>query len=724
MGKVFGVICGLILLFSPVFCGADFTSLVGKHVWVCSSLATDIAAIGATETTLVVKDTQTLASSVEVPSTVVLRFESGGSIVLGNYNLTVNGTIDAGRYQIFTCAGSGVVSFATNYTMTTYYPEWWGAVADASTDSSTAIQQTIDAAETNSGGIIAFAKGTYVVSTGLTVTAGLSLLGAGNDTTYITSATAGIHILSINTDDAIVLRDMKIGYSVEPDTGKSCVYVSGTTSNKFSFFSNLYLVNGYYNIHMYKAAYYTIQSVHSSYSYNSGFYIENQYNGDEGDSLITGCVFTGHEGSVAAINYNSSGGLKIIGNKILPSEFEYGIRIYATSHGESAGLNTWIISGNSIDINPPAYSATSGWDIYVVDNTAIPNNGTIVGNAIGTIFLNGSEAARLYYIVITGNRIGTTRTGQTAVVRVNEAQNCTIAGNNIKAGGSATYGIEVVSGSNIYASSNSFPGFTAANAISGTVVTDEYSDFTCRGAELNVGNSDAATYIDVESNGTASVRLRDTGVTKAKYMYYSGNTYSDYTGVLYYRNPVDSTSRMTLDASGNLSVTGNTASAGTTTSVGHIYSGADDTTRGIIEAYGPSSGAYGGSLVLYLSDAHDTGSLESWYIYPYEDDLLFTNDDNYYMKLFGDSGNLFVYGSVSGCDVIDRGTCDFVFEAGYKLPTIDEVKASITTTNKLPGLKQPDVISMKDLMIKTEEQALYIIQLHERLEALEAKLAK
>lgn len=160
---------------------------------------------------------------------------------------------------------------------------------------------------------------------------------------------------------------------------------------------------------------------------------------------------------------------------------------------------------------------------------------------------------------------------------------------------------------------------------------------------------------------------------------------------------------------------------------GHFYGGINDTTMGVVSVYGPTSGTQGGSIVLYLSAAHDvpggSPAREAWYIYPYEDDLLFTNEASKSMRLYGDTGNLYVSGSVSGCDVVDRGTCDFVFEPGYKLPTINDVKESISTTKKLPGLLRPDEIGMKDLMIKTEEQALYIIQLHDRISALEARIS-
>ncbi|MCP4570274.1 MAG: hypothetical protein GY841_22060 [FCB group bacterium] len=78
------------------------------------------------------------------------------------------------------------------------------------------------------------------------------------------------------------------------------------------------------------------------------------------------------------------------------------------------------------------------------------------------------------------------------------------------------------------------------------------------------------------------------------------------------------------------------------------------------------------------------------------------------------SGNTCIYGNLTS-----GATCDFVFGQDHKVPTIEEVDKNIKQYNKLPGLEEPEGISMRDLMIKTEEQALYIIQLNNKLKDLE-----
>jgi len=54
---------------------------------------------------------------------------------------------------------------------------------------------------------------------------------------------------------------------------------------------------------------------------------------------------------------------------------------------------------------------------------------------------------------------------------------------------------------------------------------------------------------------------------------------------------------------------------------GNLNLGVEDTTRGVITAYGPSAGVYGGSLVLHTGADHDA-AIESYHIWAYEDDLV------------------------------------------------------------------------------------------------------
>jgi hypothetical protein len=83
--------------------------------------------------------TYSMSQSVTLTSNITLKIEKGAvlSIAVGK-TLTINGTLDAGEYQIF--SGAGTVTVQNSI----IYPEWWGGKGDDSTDNTTAIQAAIN----------------------------------------------------------------------------------------------------------------------------------------------------------------------------------------------------------------------------------------------------------------------------------------------------------------------------------------------------------------------------------------------------------------------------------------------------------------------------------------------------------------------------------------------------------------------------------------------------
>jgi len=76
---------------------------------------------------------------------------------------------------------------------------------------------------------------------------------------------------------------------------------------------------------------------------------------------------------------------------------------------------------------------------------------------------------------------------------------------------------------------------------------------------------------------------------------------------------------------------------------------------------------------------------------------------------------------------------DYVFESAYKLRSIEELSTYIQSNKKLPGMPSEQEVLKQGLDLsqvstatveKVEELSLYIIQLNERIKALEAKLAE
>jgi hypothetical protein len=120
---------------------------LGKEIWVGdpsygATLQTAITAIGTTNTILrVPAGTHAIAADLTIPKNITLKPERGAvAVVATTKTLTINGPLEAGDYQIFSCAGTGKVVFPKGPRVNAL---WWGVVADGTTDNSTAMTQAL-----------------------------------------------------------------------------------------------------------------------------------------------------------------------------------------------------------------------------------------------------------------------------------------------------------------------------------------------------------------------------------------------------------------------------------------------------------------------------------------------------------------------------------------------------------------------------------------------------
>lgn len=146
-----------------------------------ASFSAAIVDIDTTQGELHIYSAQAVITNETVPSTLTLVFHNGGSLsVATTKTVTINGAIKAGLYQIFTLTGSGVVVFNGNYVKEAY-PQWWGAVGDGATDSTTAFQNALASAKVIGGRVYAPASAsTYIISGTLVIPAGVTLEGDGS----------------------------------------------------------------------------------------------------------------------------------------------------------------------------------------------------------------------------------------------------------------------------------------------------------------------------------------------------------------------------------------------------------------------------------------------------------------------------------------------------------------------------------------------------------------
>lgn len=164
-----------------------------------SSFANAISTIGSTPTTLVINEAVSCAANVTVPSTLTLKFTRRGSITISTgITLTIAGPVEADPVKIFynALASQGTVSLIGNRRLSSLWSEWWGAVADGSTDSFAAIQAAQTALKTLLSGTLRFNTGSYLVSNAVVIleVKGNNWSGNGPDNTKIiaTGATPAV----------------------------------------------------------------------------------------------------------------------------------------------------------------------------------------------------------------------------------------------------------------------------------------------------------------------------------------------------------------------------------------------------------------------------------------------------------------------------------------------------------------------------------------------------
>lgn len=177
-----------------------------------------ITAIGANNKTLLVTETEICDTNFTVPSNVKVRFERGGKWTINTgITVTFNGQMDAGLWQIFEYVGTGTL--AGNINVVGFYPQWWGATGDGSTDDTTAIQNTISAVPTDLGKIVFVVPGIYKITASIVINKRIRVLGtlgfAGGGISPSTILKSGDFIgITISTLGVII-----DGIRVKGDTG-------------------------------------------------------------------------------------------------------------------------------------------------------------------------------------------------------------------------------------------------------------------------------------------------------------------------------------------------------------------------------------------------------------------------------------------------------------------------------------------------------------------------
>lgn len=123
---------------------------LGKEIWVGSpgygnTIYDALIALDDAQVTLrVPAGTHAITSDLSIPANVNLQPTRGAVFnIADTKTLTINGGLDAGLYQIFSC-GTGKVVFGAG-SVKQVIPQWWGAVGDGTTDCTAAMKACFNA---------------------------------------------------------------------------------------------------------------------------------------------------------------------------------------------------------------------------------------------------------------------------------------------------------------------------------------------------------------------------------------------------------------------------------------------------------------------------------------------------------------------------------------------------------------------------------------------------
>lgn len=247
--------------------------------------------------------------------------------------------------------------------------------------------------------------GSYLIGTPLYIFGTLLMRGAGKFATDIvlTSTTQNGIVISSSNGEGSDLRDFGISSSSRQTTGYMIYVTDSMSENSASTFVNIRFQNAHIGIYFERAGLWTVDRCRFYSSGEAAIYVENQHNGDAGDSNITNCVIANDNSYVCnyGIYYKSSAGLRIVDNKI--NNCLYGIVL---TSNVTPLISDLLIIGNSIE-------NCSNIGIVVQADTSVNKaiaNIVITGNQIAlmpyAISLNGASSAQpISNVTISGNVI-------------------------------------------------------------------------------------------------------------------------------------------------------------------------------------------------------------------------------------------------------------------------------------------------------------------------------
>lgn len=311
----------------------------------------------------------------------------------------------------------------------------YGAVGNGSTDDTTAIQAAVTAAQ-GSECALYFPPGTYRITGTIAITGALRLYGESRYGTSFAWTDTTLNVFTVTTPNQVTFERFTFSGPASATAGAIITLTAGASAeNAFSTIRDCTFTQGFTHVSTTKAAQFAIETCYFSQYVGYGVLVQNTNNVDSGDSHVSGCIFSTTQTNAEAIRQVSSGGLRIVNNKMYG-----GLRGYRMALASGAATSICVIEGNSIEAQ-----TESAISAVTAGGGATFSQFSITGNQIAQVPVGinfNDSTAFLSIINIVGNEIALSASGTFGVALTN-VSNFNVAGNIITGTGGTPVGVAV-----------------------------------------------------------------------------------------------------------------------------------------------------------------------------------------------------------------------------------------------------------------------------------------
>lgn len=172
------------------------------------------------------KGNYSVTDNLTVNENITLQFMNGAVLVIAaGKTLTINGSIDAGMYQIFD--GPGTVN--GNIKVIQVLAQWFGAKGDGVNDDTDAVEKTLQYLDRRKGGMLFLPAGTYILRY-LYLRSLVMIQGTGNSTILRLKNRTNNNLISLkdNTVSQFRIANLLIDGNKSNNTSGSGIYLNKT----------------------------------------------------------------------------------------------------------------------------------------------------------------------------------------------------------------------------------------------------------------------------------------------------------------------------------------------------------------------------------------------------------------------------------------------------------------------------------------------------------------